>query len=148
MATPTPAVRFSDLPKDLYLPRRISLETYWGQPVDASDGDLVVGALKNDKELDGILTNPQASLFHFELSKKHGRRLLHIRCGYNNKYWTAKQPVDADNGDILITNTATEQEEDLGKPLCTLFAVDLKAQGTDTYGARYRHFYHAACSPF
>uniref|UniRef100_A0ACD6A5I7 Uncharacterized protein n=1 Tax=Avena sativa TaxID=4498 RepID=A0ACD6A5I7_AVESA len=137
--TPTPAVRFSDLPK--FLPGRISLETYWGQPVDASEGDLVVGALQNDKQQqDGILTNnPQAaSVFYLERSKKHGRRLLHIRCGYNNKYWTADAAAKANGDDIVITNTASEREEDLGKPSCTLFAVQLKAKaGTDTYNARF-----------
>lgn len=87
------------------------------------------------KDDGGILTNPHAR-FYFEPSRKHGGRLLHIRCGYNNKYWMAKQqqqqPDDgAAAAAIVITGTATEREEDLGKPSCTLFAVQLKSKGKD-----------------
>jgi hypothetical protein len=132
MATPTPAVRFSDVPENL--PRSFALSTNTNRPL-ADDLDTI-------EDDDGsILMNPRAR-FYFEPSKKHGGRLLHIRCGYNNKYWMVKQPVEAASGDIVITATATEQEEDLGKPLCTLFAVDLSAKGKDDaennlYNARY-----------
>ena len=110
------------------------------------------------KDDGGILTNPHAR-FYFEPSRKHGGRLLHIRCGYNNKYWMAKQqqqqPDDAAAAAaIVITGTATEREEDLGKPSCTLFAVQLKSKGKDEaqnilYDARCTYLYiHFFCFLF
>jgi hypothetical protein len=85
-----------------------------------------------------ILTNPQAR-FYFERSKKNEPGFYHIRCGYNNKYWVGEEVT---GGRFVGITTTSDRQEDMSKPLCTLFNVELRANGKDIadnnlYDARY-----------
>jgi hypothetical protein len=57
--------------------------------------------------------------FFVETSSKHDG-LVHIRCGYNNKYWVAEKR----HGDEWwIASSADKPEEDLSQESCTLFQL-------------------------
>ncbi|CAO2209746.1 unnamed protein product [Urochloa humidicola] len=53
--------------------------------------------------------------FRAELSKEHDGH-VHIKCCYNNKYWVAREV----NGEWCLMGDASEPQEDLSDPSCTL----------------------------
>ena len=70
------------------------------------------------------LTSSMHTKFYVVPSKKHGdEQLVHIKSSYNNKYLMAKKVPSRDLG--LLVGTADEPDEELSKPSCTLFKVEL-----------------------
>lgn len=96
---------------------------------DDSFGRLYSSLYNNDESGGRILTNPQAR-FHFEESKT-SKDYVHIRCGYNNKYWVPEKSTEYPDANFRLIGTTSEREEDMTKDLCTLFAVTLEPKDMD-----------------
>ncbi|CAN6209902.1 unnamed protein product [Urochloa humidicola] len=82
--------------------------------VDAAGEQLLLEPISND------VATPHTR-FLVEPSSKHDG-LVHIRCGYNNKYWVAQQQ-GTQPGEWWIAAGADQPEEDLSQPSCTLFQL-------------------------
>ncbi|PQQ00698.1 uncharacterized protein Pyn_40092 [Prunus yedoensis var. nudiflora] len=103
--------------------------------------------VKEDVEIHGFLkfsgeevVSPYA-MFHVEMAKG-GKGLVHIRCGYNNKYW-----VRWSDHHYWIVAGANEPEEDQSKWSCTLFEPVYVDDKDPAQGVRFRHVQlgHYAC---
>lgn len=74
----------------------------------------------------------------FEIEKSNvGRRFVHIKCCYNNKYWVLHSPSSH-----YIVATAKERDEDRSKPSCTLFKLnpdDDDGDSNEIKTIRFRH---------
>uniref|UniRef100_A0ACD5UVD3 Uncharacterized protein n=1 Tax=Avena sativa TaxID=4498 RepID=A0ACD5UVD3_AVESA len=89
-----------------------------------------------------ILTDPTAR-FYVEMANK-APGYVHIRCGYNNKYWVPEEAYRYLGGDrdFMLIGTTPEREEDIGNKLCTLFRLNLTIDqkdgaGNNTFKARF-----------
>ncbi|CAL4989311.1 unnamed protein product [Urochloa decumbens] len=100
---------------------------------------LKFGVVKNPT--DEVLESYMHTRFHLDppkhppKSKKHSdQEFVHLRCAYNNKYLVAVESVVRPcSKPVYLMGTADEPEEDLSKPWCTLFRVELLAHHDGPY---------------